>query len=174
MRFFTADECNAWLEESELGKTAPSDLAAKGISTLRFAIPFDRLQWFSHYIAGLCETFDECLLEPIEWGIWPSSENLHLYYKVRQSYSDMRLLREAPGHLFLNYESEDIATFVQLCLMNLWDTNLATNYDWISVFLSHDEFVEIRSKDEKRLESIREELLSADVKPFAGFRPATN
>jgi hypothetical protein len=35
-----------------------------------------------------------------EWFIWGSSENWNLYYKLRQSYGDLRLLPEAPGIRF--------------------------------------------------------------------------
>ena len=54
-----------------------------------------------------------------EWGIWESSENLHLYYRLRNSYGDLRLLHEAPGHLFLGHESEDLASFLQIAMLNV-------------------------------------------------------
>jgi hypothetical protein len=53
-----------------------------------------------------------------EWGIWPSSENWHIYYKLRQSYGDHHSLAEAPGHLFLEHEAEDLASFLQLAMLN--------------------------------------------------------
>ncbi|HEX6533667.1 MAG TPA: hypothetical protein VF041_03665 [Gemmatimonadaceae bacterium] len=43
---------------------------------------------------------EACLLWITDWGIWRSSENLHLCYRLRQSYGDRRLLDEAPAHLF--------------------------------------------------------------------------
>ena len=61
------------------------------------------------------------LLWITEWSIWPSSENLHLYYRLRHTYGDHRLLHEAPGHLFLEYESEDLATFLQVAMLNGWE-----------------------------------------------------
>ena len=166
MRFQTYDECNAWIIGS--GLKAPSlPTLEDGTHVLRCVIPFDRLRWFSRYIAKSCGSFDTCLLWPTlafsDRGVWPSSENMHLYYRLRQSYGEQRLLSEAPGHLFLNYEFEDLATFVQLCLMFLWDTYLFTNLDYVSVLFSHDEFVEFRSTDEILLTAIHSELVGARI-----------
>jgi hypothetical protein len=59
------------------------------------------------------------LLLIIELGIWGSGENWHLYYKLRQAYGDQRLLHEAPGHLFLEYEVEELASFLQIAMLVL-------------------------------------------------------
>ncbi|HLQ52393.1 MAG TPA: hypothetical protein VK129_12900, partial [Terriglobales bacterium] len=67
-----------------------------------------RIFFFAHWIATSLTYRQPTLLWITEWGIWPSSENWHLYYMLRQSYSDQRLLQEAPGHLFLGHESEDL------------------------------------------------------------------
>jgi hypothetical protein len=158
MRFFTATECQSRF------KKEVSEEAMPPIHTLHCAIPFDRLIWFSRYLVGFCETFDELLLQPVAWDIF--DENLHLYYKVRQAYGDARLLDEAPGHLFLKYEFEDAATFVQLCLMSLWDVNLTTNLDYANVSLSHDGFVAFRSENKNLIDAAREELLAAKVRVF--------
>ncbi len=60
------------------------------------------------------------LLFLTEWDIWAGSENWHLYYKLRQSYGDNRLLDDAPGHLFPPHEAEDLASFLQLSMLNGW------------------------------------------------------
>jgi hypothetical protein len=166
MRFLTYSECEVWLKGTGLEEAIRFDLKPDGVHALRCAIPFDRLRWFSRLIVTSCETFDSCLLWPSGQGIWSSCENLHLYYRLRQTYGDHRLLSEAPGHLFLNYEFEDLATFTQLCLMFLWDTYLLTNLNYVSVLFSHDEFVEFRSKDETLLEPIRKDLVAAGIEIF--------
>jgi hypothetical protein len=51
-----------------------------------------------------------------EWGVWQSSENWHLYYRLRQSYGDHRLIEEAPVHLFLEHETYDLISFLQIGL----------------------------------------------------------
>ena len=66
----------------------------------------------AHWIATSLTYRMPTLLWITEWSIWPSSENWHLHYKLRHSYGDLRLLHEAPGHLFLGHESEDLASFL--------------------------------------------------------------
>ena len=81
------------------------------------------------------------------WGVWPSSENLHLYYKLRQSHGDVRLMHEAPGHLFLRYEASDLVSFLQVGLLCGWDIHLLPTVGYARAFVSHDEFVEFASDD---------------------------
>ena len=82
---------------------------------------------------------DPALVWITEWGIW--DENWHLYYKLRQSYGDFRLLHEAPGHLFLGHESEDLGSFLQVAILNGWGGYILTQADYINAFFSHDEYI---------------------------------
>jgi uncharacterized protein (DUF433 family) len=82
------------------------------------------------------------LLWVTEWGVWPSSENWHLYYKLRQTYSDHRLLQETPGHLFLEHEAEDLASFLQIAMLNGWGGHLLTHSNYVNAFFSHDEYID--------------------------------
>ncbi len=77
------------------------------------------------------------------WSIFPSNENLHLFYRFRQTYGDHRLLHEAPGHLCLNYESSEVVTLVQLGMLSGWDLHLIPTAGYARAFVSHDEWVEI-------------------------------
>jgi hypothetical protein len=95
------------------------------------------------------------LLWITEWGIWPSSENWHLYYKFRQTYGDQRLLAEAPGHLFLEYEAEDLASFLQLAMMNGWGGYILPESNYVRAFFSHDEYIEFFANTEDQLAEIR-------------------
>jgi len=78
------------------------DSAFNDFEPLRFEIPkaASRLYWFSNVILEKLQPWDECLLFVSAYGIWESSENWNLYYRLRRSYSDDRLIEEAPGHLF--------------------------------------------------------------------------
>jgi hypothetical protein len=93
-----------------------------------------------------------------EWGIWESSENLHLYYRLRQSYADQRLLSEAPGHLFLGHETPDLASFLQLSMLNGWGGYMLTDANYVNAFFSHDEYIDFHSSDEAHLDLVREGL----------------
>jgi hypothetical protein len=151
MRFFTPAETAAWCE----GQWGP--LSARGQpewpSTqehhVRVDIPqsFTRLTWFCQHLEHSLQPWDTCLLWVAEWGVWRSSENWHLYYKLRQSYGDLRLLHEAPGHLFLRHEAPDLVSFVQVGILCGWDMHLLPTSGYTRAFLSHDEFVEFASDD---------------------------
>ena len=104
---------------------------------------WSRLTWLSRSVSEYLEPFDECLLWVRLWGVWKSSENLHLYYRLRESYGDRRQLSDAPGHLFAPHEGTDLATFIQLGLMFGWDFYLLTSPPSRTAFVSHDEFIHL-------------------------------
>lgn len=97
-----------------------------------------------------------------EWGIWGSSENWHLYYKLRQSYRDLRLLHEAPGHLFLGHESEDLTSFLQIAMLNGWGGYVLTQMDYVNAFFSHDEYIDFFAAHDQNLVEIRNEFGTVD------------
>jgi hypothetical protein len=61
--------------------------------------------WFSRCIEAALQPRQSCLVWVTDWGVFPSNENLHLFYRLRQTYGEARLLDEAPGHLCQNFES---------------------------------------------------------------------
>ena len=150
MRFLTAEESKVWC-----GGVVP--LSGEGTPQpptnerhhARCDIPasFTRLTWFCQHLERCLQPRDACLLWVTGWGIWGSSENLHLYYRVRQSYGDLRLLSEAPGHLFLPYEAADLVTFLQIGILCGWDMHLLPAAGHTRAFVSHDEYVEFASDD---------------------------
>jgi hypothetical protein len=112
------------------------------MARLRFPSKPYRFFYYSRWVAGSIAWRAPVLLWITEWGIWNSSENGHLYYKLRQSYGDNRLLWEAPGHLFLGYESEDLTSFLQLSMLNGWGGYVLAEANYVNVFFSHDEYID--------------------------------
>jgi hypothetical protein len=155
MRFYTKEECEAWLRGRERSK--PDEVADAKVE--RFAYPGipARLYYLAWWIASSLTYRQPTLLWITEWGIWASSENWHLYYKLRQSYGDMRLLHEAPGHLFLEYESEDLATFLQLAMLNGWGGYVLTGANYVNAFFSHDEYIKFYASEDVLLSDVRKE-----------------
>jgi hypothetical protein len=98
------------------------------------------------------------LLWITEWGIWSSSENWHLYQLLRKSHGEHRLLQEAPGHLFLDYEAADLASFLQVSVMNGWGGYLLTEADYVNAFFSHDEYMDFYSENSGPLAEVEEAL----------------
>ena len=78
-------------------------------------------------------------------------QNLHLYYRIRQSHGDHRLVHEAPGPLFLEYEAEDLASFLQLSMLNGWGGYVLTHANYANAFFSHDEYLDFYSDNQNVL-----------------------
>ena len=155
MNFYTAPECEAWLSGRQRQKPG---MGNENRLVLEYPSEPHRLFFVAHWAASELTHRQPVLLHITEWGVWPSSENWHLYYKLRQSCADNRLLEDAPGHLFLEHEVEDFASFLQLAMLNGWGGYVLTAANYVNAFFSHDEYIEFFGEDGKRLEAIREAL----------------
>jgi hypothetical protein len=81
-----------------------------------------------------------------------------LYYTLRRTYGDLRLLHEAPGHLFLEHETEDLASFLQLSMLNGWGGYVLTDANYVNAFFSHDEFIDFFGDENANLAHVRRAL----------------
>lgn len=142
MRFFTDDEAR-----SRCGEVVTLDSGGLPLRPdrarlyARAPLPeLTKLTFFCQQLERALRPREACLLWVTDWGIW-GAENLHLYYRLRQSYGDYRLLDEAPGHLFLDYEAADLVSFVQIGIICGWDMHLIPFVGYARAFVSHDEFV---------------------------------
>jgi hypothetical protein len=166
MWYLTKEDSRAWCEGRGLhlnvGGHPIIDERKHSVITPISETNWSRLTSLSKYLASYLEPFDECLLWVTLWGVWGSSENLHLFYRLRESYGERRQLAVAPGHLFLNHEGADLATFIQMALLFGWDFYLLTSPTYHTAFVSHDEFVQFCTDDEEAAEKARHCL---DVAP---------
>ncbi|HLK58595.1 MAG TPA: hypothetical protein VKU00_18640, partial [Chthonomonadaceae bacterium] len=87
--------------------------------------------------------FDWCLLWVVLTEVWPSSENLHLYYRLRQSYGDHEHIQDRPALLALRHEEVDLVSFVHLGMLFGWEMYLLTSHDYGRGFISHDGFIDL-------------------------------
>ena len=168
MRFLDLEGCRAWAREHKIalaGTGFPVRVADLTLPVIRFDFPSSahRTTWFSQYLSAALPGASENLLWVTGWGIWPSSENWHLYRHLRQSYGDRNSLEQAPGHWFTNAERDDLATFLQVGIICGWDMSLFADPDRARLLISHDEFVVMSSADEGLLESCRAALTSAGI-----------
>jgi hypothetical protein len=156
MRFYTKSECEEWLRDRDRLKPG----LAPEIQMERFSYPKapHRVFRMAHWIAQSLTYRQPTLLWITEWGIWPGTENSHLYYKLRHSYGDLRLLNEAPGHLFLEHESEDLASFAQVAMLNGWGGYILTHANYVNAFFSHDEYIDFFAKCDGNLAEVRSEF----------------
>jgi len=140
MRFYTKDECEERLRG--LGRVKPDAIPEIHRAHVHYPTTVGRIFYLAHWIGSSLMYRSPALVWITEWGIWGSSENWHLYYKLRQSYGDLRLLHEAPGHLFLGHESEDLTSFLQIAMLNGWGGYVLTQADYLNAFFSHDEYID--------------------------------
>jgi hypothetical protein len=159
MRFYTNEECDEWLRGRERSK--PDDVPGLTVERIGFPPEPHRFFYFAHWIATSLTYRMPTLLWITEWGVWPVTENWHLYYKLRSSYGDYRLLHEAPGHLFLEHEAEDLASFLQMAMLNGWGGYVLTQANYVNAFFSHDEYMDFFAEQEAGgLEEVRDALAS--------------
>jgi hypothetical protein len=156
LRFYTTVECETWLSDRQRRK--PDRIPDIRIERIDYPIEPHKVFFFAHWIAFELTYRRPTLVFITEWGTWPSTENWHLYYKLRQSYGDNRLLHEAPGHLFLEHEAEDLASFLQLSMLNGWGGYVLTEADYVNAFFSHDEYVDFFGDKNANLADIRRVL----------------
>ena len=161
MKTMTTSEAIEWSKCQKLNLDARQRPAiSDGFRQGRFEIPksADRQLWFCRFIERSLRPWSRCLLWVTQWGVWESSENWHLYYRLRQSYGDMRLLEQTPAHLFLDYENHDLVSFLQVALGAGWDFSVLTHEGYAHVVVSHDEWVEFSVQDHESLRKIEVEL----------------
>jgi hypothetical protein len=166
MQFLTEAEAAEWARgHSMLMPFGDRADRQPRLQPLRFAVPppASRLYPLSSTIASAVTRGDDCLLWITEFGVWPSSENMHLYYRLRESYGDLRLLQEAPAHLCLKHETAELTTLLQLTLLFGWDAYLLPRSDHLAFFCSHDEFVECYSRSDEQLTDLKGALAKLNV-----------
>ena len=174
MRFFTPDEARDWALACGVsipsGRSTPEHEPGH-LQFVRFLLPQTpgQVPWLARFLSECLSPRDSCLMWVTEWGVWPSSENWHLYYRFRQSYGDGRLLKEAPGHLFLDYEQADLMSFLQLGIVSGWDIHLLPTLqyggpDAARVFCSHDEWIVLGHHDPDVVEKWTATLRGAEYR----------
>jgi hypothetical protein len=155
LRFYTDEECKARLSDRHRQK--PDLMPGVHVERVRYPREPYRVFCIARWIAATLPSRKPTLLFITEWGIWPSSENWHLYYKLRQPYGDNRLLHEAPGQLFLGHESEDLASFLQISILNGWGGYVLSEADYLNAFFSHDEYIDFFAESSENLSDVRKD-----------------
>jgi hypothetical protein len=156
LRFYSPEECEGWLRDRE--RQRPGATPATPVERIRYPSEPHRVFFVTQWIARSLTYRMPTLLWITECGIWPSSENWHLYYTLRQAYGDQRLLHEAPGHLFLEHEVDALASFLQVEILNGWGGYILTHADYVNAFFSHDEYLDFFAEDRENLTQVRDAL----------------
>jgi hypothetical protein len=161
LRFYTKEECETWLSEKQ--RQRPDLMPNVRVERIEYPSAPHQVFFFAHWVAYELTHRGPTLLFITEWGIWPSSENWHLYYKLRQTYGDNRQLHDGPGHLFLEQEGEDLASFLQLSMLNGWGGYVLTEANSVNAFFSHDEYIDFFADADANLADIRKSLVPSQL-----------
>jgi hypothetical protein len=155
MRFLDKDECIRHCGAlTTLGTDRLPSRELPGRHRLRVNFPSKPSQylWFSRTIESALAPRSSMLVWVTEWGVFPSSQNLHLYYRFKQAYGDLRLLHEAPGHLCLDFEAAEVTTLVYLAILFGWDAHLIPTAGYARAFVYHHDWAEIAFDDASKFQ----------------------
>jgi hypothetical protein len=133
MRTITRGQANQWCETHEIALTD---------SAHEFKIPKDageRVYLVAKSMASF-ETSREVLIWFDDWSVWPSSQRMHLFDRLRLSYGESRSLSAVPAQIFDQSEFEDVVSFVTLGVLFLFDCYVICSDGKEILFFSHDEW----------------------------------
>ena len=85
------------------------------------------------------------LLLLTEYGIWPSSENPHLFNLLRQHSGISAGLIDLPGHMFVSSEIDLLVCYIQIILISGWVGILQSKSDASFIYISHDSWAVLGS-----------------------------
>ena len=92
------------------------------------------------------------------WSVWPSSENLDLFYGYGRSLGETRYLMEAPAHIFESTEHDALASILCMVFYFVWDAWVFDVEGKVLVRISHDEWPEVRLGDDEAVREFAAEL----------------
>jgi hypothetical protein len=177
MRFLPKHEAAELAQQITSSPTVLSDPHSAmesfpGLQVVFEAESAGRFYWLAQQIAASLEYFDWCLLCVTQTEVWPSSENLHLYYALRRSYGEQGEIDQTPGQKFLRHELADLVSFIHIGMLNGWDMLLCTSHDYGRVFVSHDGWAEFVRPNGATLGPLETIFAEASLK-FSTLRPAS-
>ena len=160
MKFLTPDEARSWCERFTPHHERGSPSVVPDLSA---TFGFEHKPAYTYYflsksLVSMLGAFDWALLWVTGWGVWASNENLHLYYRVRESYGNANHLHDQPAIVSLRHEERDLTTFVHLGMLFGWDMTLVANQDRCRIHVSHDGYVQVMPSEGSEMEEIQSEL----------------
>ncbi len=82
-------------------------------------------------------------LDITDWGVWPSSQNMDLFYSYRRYLGEHRSLKDAHFHVFTAAEANEFRNVLHLGLISLFDVAGASTTTDFRFYASHDEWIQV-------------------------------
>lgn len=144
MQFMNNQERDLWLTSRKLPGPSAANFVGHTGATRKGIACFDIKASATMSLARALSTWswagepDSVLVAVAEFGIWPSSENLSLYYLWRQHAGDRSHLEQSSNHLFLRFEGQEMLNLVHMAIVFGWGFAAYSSFGSNAVMLNHD------------------------------------
>jgi hypothetical protein len=143
MLVLTEAEARNWLLEHGLGE----ELTELGHERARCAVEKDmgRRFVYANIVTNqlISNPGSVACLDITDWAVWPSIQNMDLFYAYRRSLGENRLLIDAHFHIFTAKEANALRNMLHLSLISLFNVAGASTTTNFRFFASHDEWIEL-------------------------------
>jgi hypothetical protein len=78
-----------------------------------------------------------------DWAVWPSSQNMDLFYSYRRYLHEPRRLIDAHFHVFRANEANEFRNVLHIALISLFDVTGASTSTDFRFYASHDEWIDV-------------------------------
>jgi hypothetical protein len=143
MQVLTESETQSFLAANGLGEKL-THLAAE-TSRTEFTTDVGRRCAYAKILTDHLLTDEGTIacLDITDWGVWPSSQNMDLFYSYRRYLGETRLLGDAHFHVFRAAEADELRNILHLGLISLFDVAGASTTTDFRFYASHDEYIEV-------------------------------
>ena len=143
MQVLTEFEASRFIMENDLaGKLTRLD---RDTSRTEFTTDVGRRCAYADMLTNHLLTDENAIacLNITDWAVWPSSQNLDLFYSYRRYLGEPRLLIEAHFHVFTAAEANEFRNILHLGLISLFDVAGASTTTDFRFYASHDEYIDV-------------------------------
>ena len=167
MNFITSIEAEQWVEKTLDMKLTPEALRSRFKTSISYSLPSDtgRKTYLANCISRLVTPQPEGLLWMTSWNVWPSAENMNLFYGYRRSLSESRPLIEVPGHIFQSSELEQVECLLDLALYFMWDAWIIEGKNGVVIKISHDEDLFVYASQKSALSPFESMFQKLELQP---------
>lgn len=155
MKTLTESEMVEWLSRSGISLDESGKTELRHTFSCRSPQDTGKKTALGKSLAALLRGGHEIAIWITEFGVWPSSESMSLFNGYRRSFGEHRSVANAPAHIFSVNDGEQLESIILLILYFFWDALLLDPSRHLSIAFSHDEMIDIRTKNIQTLEELK-------------------